>query len=209
MAILGRVRRLNEFFYRLRWGRLEERRRRGLMRLNELLSVTQFADKYWIIMCLLLGCIRDGAPIPWDRDSDFGFLDRDLSQFLSAMRMLRGEGFNLRPPQVNNDGRTTKWTLKFQGVKYEFFLFDRKGAKIRWHYHRRKPPLEVVIEVPAHGLAGYDLYGKRWQVPNSAEDILTQMYGDWRTPNPGYLYWRDCRAIVERYPWTGERRPPD
>ena len=29
------------------------------------------------------------------------------------------------------------------------------------------------------------------------------------TPDPDYLYWRDCRAIVERYPWTGERRPPE
>ena len=41
------------------------------------------------------------------------------------------------------------------------------------------------------------------------EDVLTRIYGDWRKPNSGYRYWRDCRASVERYPWTGERRPPD
>ena len=203
------MRRANEFFYRLRWGKLEERRRRGLVRLHELLARTAFADKYWMIMGLLLGCMRDGAPIAWDRDSDFGFMDRDLPLFLSAVRMLRGEGYNLRPPQVNNDGRTTMWTLKYEAVRYDFFLFDRSGANIRWYSHQRKPPLEMVNEVPAHGLAGHELYGKRWQVPNNAEDVLTQIYGDWRTPNPGYLYWRDCRAIVERYPWTGERRPPD
>ena len=49
------MRRLNEFFYRLRWGNLEERRRRGLIRLDDLLSRTPLADKYWMIMGLLLG----------------------------------------------------------------------------------------------------------------------------------------------------------
>jgi hypothetical protein len=203
------VHRVNEFFYRLRWGRLEERRRRGLIRLHGLLAATPFGDRYWMIMGLLLGCMRDGAPISWDRDSDFGFHDRDLPQFLAAMQMLRAHGYNLRPLQVNNDGRTTMWTLKHEAVKYDFFLFDRNGANIRWYCHQRKPPLELVNEVPAHGLAGFQLYGKRWLVPENAEDVLARIYGDWRTPNPGYVYWRDSRAIVERYPWTGERRPPD
>lgn len=203
------MRRLNEFFYRLRWGNLERRGRQGLIRLHEHLSRTPFADKYWMTLGLLLGCIRDGAPISWDRDFDFGFLDRDLPHFLAAMRKLRAAGFDLRAPQVNNDGRTTKWSLKYQGVKFEFFLFDRNGANIRWHYHKRKPPLELVNEVPAHGLVEYELYGKRWQVPNNAEDVLARIYGDWRTPNPGYVHWRDSRAIVERYPWTGEKRAPD
>lgn len=203
------MRRLNEYFYRLRWGSLDERRRRGLVRLHGLLEETPFAGRYWMIMGLLLGCLRDGAPDPRDRDSDFGFLDRDLPHFLAAVRMLRERGYNLRPPQVNNDGRTTMWTLKREAVKYDFFLFEQNGANIRWYCHQRKPPLELVNEVPAHGLAGFELYGKRWLVPENAEDVLTRIYGDWRTPNPHYVHWRDSRAIVERYPWTGERRPPD
>ena len=90
-AILPRVRRLNEFAYRLRWGKLEDRRRRGLIRLHELLSGTPFAGRYWMIMGLLLGCMRDGRPIPWDRDSDFGFMDGDLPLFLDAVRLLHIE----------------------------------------------------------------------------------------------------------------------
>ena len=118
-------------------------------------------------------------------------------------------GYNLRPPQVNNDGRTTMWTLKYEAVKYDFFLIQRNGDNFRWYSHQRKPPLELVNEVPAHGLATFVLYDRQWQVPDPAEDFLTRIYGDWRRPDPGYLYWRDSRAIVERYPWTGERRPPD
>jgi hypothetical protein len=200
------VRRLNEAVNRLRWGTLDERRKRGLVRLHDLLAECGFDGHYWMIMGLLLGCVRDGAPITWDRDADFGFLDSDLPQFLEAVRHLRAHGFQLRRPQVNNDGRTTKWALKFEAMKYEFFQFERHGGNLRWYYHRRKPPLELVNEVPAHGLARFELYGRSWQIPDDAEGVLSRIYGDWRKPDPDYVYWRDCRATVERYPWTGERR---
>jgi hypothetical protein len=203
------VRRLHEFLHRLRWGRLEERRQRGLIWLHYVLSETAFADRYWLIMGFLLGYLREGAPIAGERDSGFGFMDRDLPQFLIAARKLRASGFNLRPPQVNNDGRTTMWTFKFQGLRYDFFLFEQQGANVRWYYHKRKPRMELVNEVPAHGLAQIEMYGRRWRIPDNAHEILTRIYGDWRKPNPGFVYWRDCGAIVERYPWTGERRPPD
>lgn len=203
------MRRFNEFVYRLRWGPLEDRRRRGLIRLYDVLAGTPFAGKYWMIMGLLLGCRRDGGPIRWDRDSDFGFMDEDLPLFLAAAKTLREQGFNMRPPQVNNDGRITKWALKYQAVKYEFFQFERQGGNVRWYYHRRKPPMELINEVPAHGLTSIELYDRRWLMPDSADAILTRIYGDWRKPDPDYVYWRDCGATIDRYPWTGERRPPD
>ncbi len=203
------MRKLSEFVWRLRFGPLEERRRLALIRLYDLLADTDFHGRYWMIMGLLLGCIRDGGPIAWDRDSDFGFMHRDLPEFLAAVKKLRAHGYDLRPPQVNNDSRVTKWALKYQGVKFEFFLFDEDGGHFRWHYHKRKPPLELINEVPAHGLKEFELYGRKWLVPDSAEAILTRIYGNWRKPDPDYKYWRDSGATVDRYPWTGERRRPD
>jgi hypothetical protein len=203
------VLKLNEFISRLRWGTLDKRRRRGLMRLHDLLAGTDFHGRYWMIMGLLLGCVRDGGPIAWDRDSDFGFMDEDLPKLLGAVTLLRGHGFELRPPQVNNDGRTTKWALRREAVKYEFFLFEKQGDSLRWYYHRRKPSLELVNEVPIHGLTDFNLYGRRWLKPDNADENLTRIYGDWRRPDPNYLYWRDCGATVDRSAWTGERRPPD
>ena len=203
------MRKLNEFVFRLRWGPLEVRRQRGLMRLHDVLAATAFAGKYWMIMGLLLGWMRDGGPIRWDRDSDFGFMDEDLPHFLAAAKKLAEHGFRMRPPQVNNDGRTTKWALKYQGVKYEFFQFERHGGNLRWYYHRRKPPMELINEVPAHGFVDCQMYGRTWLMPDSAEAILNRIYGNWRKPDPDYVYWRDCGATIDRYPWTGERRPPD
>jgi len=202
------VRKLNELVSRMRWGNLESRRRRGLERLHDLLAATQLHGRYWMTMGLLLGCVREGGPIAWDRDSDFGFMDRDLSAFLSALDVLRRNGYDLRPMQLNNDGRVTKWALKREAVKFEFFMFDARGDRIRWHYHQKKPPLELVNEIPAHGLREFELYGRRWLVPDNAEEVLTRIYGNWRKPDPDYRYWRDCGATVERHPWTPVRRRP-
>jgi hypothetical protein len=200
------VRRLKELAERLLWGEPEERRRRGLVQLHELLSETSFDGKYFMTMGFLLGCVRDGAPIPWDRDFDFGFLRDDLSHFAAATEKLRARGYDLRPAQINNDGRITKWAFKLQGVKYEFFQFERHGGNVRWFYHRRKPPLELTNEVPWRGLVEQEVYGRRWLRPSNAEEVLSRIYGDWRIPNPGYVYWRDCGATLERRPWKGERR---
>jgi hypothetical protein len=203
------VRKLNEFVNRLRWGPLEVRRKHGLIKLHDVLAETSFAGRYWMIMGLLLGCMRDGGPIRWDRDADFGFMDEDLPHFLTAAGKLSDHGFAMRRSQVNNDGRITKWALKFRAVKYEFFQFEKQDGNFRWYYHRRKPAMELINEVPGHGLTTFELYGRRWLMPDTAEEILTKIYGNWRKPDPNYVYWRDCGATIDRYPWTGERRPLD
>ena len=202
------MRGLQQTIARLRWGPLEGRRQRGIERLHDILADTPLRDRYWLFLGLLLGCIRDGGPIPWDRDADFAFLDRDLPAFLEALATLRRHGYELRPMQVNNDGRTTKWALRREGFKYEFFQVDQRGDRFRWHYHRRNPPTEIVNEVPAHGFARFQLYGRSFLVPEDADGQLTLLYGNWRQPDPGYLYWRDCKAIVSSEPWRHPRRSP-
>jgi len=197
---------LKEAIAQLRWGPLQERRARGLVYLHDTLAGTAFHRKYWVVMGLLLGYMRDGGPIPWDRDVDFGFLEQDLPQLMTALEEMRRKGFSPCRLQVNNDGRITKWAVRREGVKYEFFLFEQRGDRLRWYYHRRKPAIEVVNEIAAHGLDEFELYGRRWLQPENADAYLTVLYGNWRVPDSGYKYWRDCGATVDRHPWTGERR---
>ncbi len=200
------MRKLKQAIAEWRWGPLPERRARGLVQLHDVLAGTGFHRKYWMVLGLLLGCMRDGGPIPWDRDADFAFHEKDLPAFLAAFEELRRQGFSPARVQVNNDGSITKWAVRREGVKYEFFLFAQLGNKLRWFYHCRKPRLELVNEIPVHGLDEFELYGRRWLKPDNADAWLTALYGDWRVPNPHYVYWRDCGATVDRYPWSGERR---
>lgn len=200
------MRKLNEKIAQLRWGPLGIRRERGLIHLHDTLACTGFGDKYWTIMGLLLGCMRDGVPIAWDRDADFGFLERDLPEFLAAVGELRRQGFSPCRLQINNDGRITKWALRYQAVKFEFFMFEERDDRLRWHYHSSKAGLEIVNEIAAHGLDEFELYGRRWLKPDDTDAYLTALYGDWRTPDPNYVYWRDCGVSIDRQPWIGRRR---
>jgi len=198
---------MKEAIAEFRWGPLPERRARGLAHLFDVLAVTGFQRKYWMVMGLLLGCMRDGGPIPWDRDADFGFLERDLPAFMDAFEKLKRKGFSPCRLQVNNDGRITKWAVRREGLKFEFYLFEQRGDRLRWHFHHgREPRLEIVNEIAVHGLDEFELYGRRWLKPDNAEACLAALYGDWRTPDSNYVYWRDCAATVDRYPWSGERR---
>ena len=197
---------LNDKIAELIWGPLALRRERGLVYLHDVLAQTGLNNKYWAVMGLLLGCMRDGVPIQWDRDADFGFLERDLPEFQGAIEELRNRGFSLRRLQINNDGRVTKWAVRRHAFKYEFFMFEEHGDRLRWHYHSRKAGIEVINEIPAHGLDEFTLYGRRWLKPDNADAYLTALYGDWRTPNPDYVYWRDCGVSIERSPWHGKRR---
>jgi phosphorylcholine metabolism protein LicD len=157
-------------------------------------------------MGMLLGCIRHGEPMPWDLDADFGFLEQDLKRFRQAIRALEDKDFRLRPVSVNNDGTESKWAFRYQGVKYEFYLFRTVGSRLRWYYHAQKPSIEVVNEIEAHGLSEIELYGRRWLKPEDHEGYLEALYGDWQTPDPQYCYWKDCRATIIRRPWTGVQR---
>lgn len=186
---------------------MPERRARGLVHLFDVLAGTGFHHKYWMVMGLLLGCMRNGGPIPWDRDADFGFHERDLPAFMDALGALLRKGYSPCRLQVNNDGKITKWAVRRQGLKFEFFMFEQRGDCLRWYYHHsREPRLEIVNEIPVHGLDEFELYGRRWLKPDNADACLTALYGDWRTPDPDYVYWRDCAATVDRQPWSGERR---
>lgn len=194
------MRRLKKLFYRLRWGPLEERRKRGLIRLYDTLAKTPMHGRYWMNGGLLLGCIRDGGPLPHDDDADFSFWESDRRNMLEALEVLRANGFKVRRKRPNNDGTYTKWSLRYQGVDYDFIQMDVVGDKMRWISHAGKPGLEILNEVPNHGLDEIELYGRRWMKPDDHETYLESLYGNWRQPNPNYCAWEDSQAIIAKYP---------
>ena len=53
-------------------------------------------------------------------------------------------------------------------------------------------------EIPAQGLAPFDLVGRTWQKVADHEAELTALYGDWRTPDPTWSCTEE-RSIVRRH----------
>jgi len=192
---------LRELMDRTLWGELDERRRYGLVRLFDVLAETPLHNRYWMNGGLLLGCIRMGGPLPHDDDADFSFWKADRDAFLTAAKALSANGFSERKPRYNNDGTRTKWAFRYRGVKYEFYEMEPVEDRMRWYSHARKPGLELINEVPNHGLSEFELYGRRWMKPDDHETYLRSVFGDWKTPNKNYCYWTDSQAVIARIPW--------
>jgi len=66
--------------------------------------------------------------------------------------------------------------------------------------HAGEPGLELLNEVPMHGLEELELYGRRFLKPDDHETYLEALYGDWRVPDPDYCPWEDSRAGIAKYP---------
>ena len=164
---------------------------------------TSFHNKYWMNGGFLLGCVRDGKPIPNDKDVDFSYWDTDREHLQAGLSALKEAGFQLIPPRTNNDGSVTLWSTYYQQIKYEFFEMHCVDGKMRWFSHAWKPPTELLNEVPNHGLSELEFFGCRWMKPDDHETYLESLFGDWRTPNPNYHYLTDSRAVIARSPWQG------
>ena len=185
---------------RLRWGTIPQRMERGLVRLHDTLAATPLHDRYWINGGLLLGCIRDGGPISHDDDADFSFWESDRELMVEAVRALQSNGFRLRRKRPNNDGTFSKWSMRFQGIDFDFIQMENHGATIRWISHAGALDLEMLNEVPNHGLKKLELFGRQWMIPDEPGTYLEALYGNWREPNPNYQFWHDSKAIIERRP---------
>ena len=189
-----------QVLYRKALGPLPQRRERGLKKLFDVLATTPLHDKYWMNGGLLLGCIRDGGPMEYDDDADFSFWKSDRQLMEEASKVLQANGFKLRKKRPNNDGSITTFSYRYWGVDYDFCEMYLVNEKMRWIGRAGAPNLELVNEVPNHGLEPIELYGRQWMKPDDHETYLEALYGDWRNPDPNYCSWEDSKAVIETYP---------
>lgn len=64
---------------------------KSLMELKEILD--EYNVEYWLDCGTLLGAVREGKLIPWDKDIDLGVWYRDQSKMLKAAEDFRRKGF--------------------------------------------------------------------------------------------------------------------
>jgi len=175
-----------------------------LQALHDVLEGSEMAQRYWVWAGLLLGWVREGGPIPHDRDADLGLLDDDLERLLATVPALRRAGFRPLMQYRNNAGHLSELTFRKHGAKFEFFVFSRHGDACR-SYTFGYPPdhlVEVEFEVPAQDYVEFELVGRRWLCHTDYERELELMYGDWRTPRRQWNYLTDDRSIVTSRKWN-------
>lgn len=144
---------------------------------------------WWITSGVLLGHIRDGAWIPWDRDVDLGVWPEDVA---AAREAFQDAGWPFK-----RDRDSQLWPTH-GATKVDVHAHYRDGATVYKLHGKRQ---EIRMDYPAHLFA--DLrptvyYLRRTLMPSPPEDYLEVMYGpDWLTPKREWN-WRTSPHNITR-----------
>lgn len=135
--------------------------------------------KAFLISGTLLGYLREGNFISWDKDIDVGVFTAEIkpgdieSAFRQAME------FSVRRLDFNSDRLRVDHV---NGVKVDIFphYFDESDGKV-WHDGTATRWWNSPF-----GLAEIEFLGARQYVPEDPERYLDENYGNWRIPEPNF-----------------------
>lgn len=181
---------------------LAERYAANLRLLNRTLAGTAFADCYAMFGGLLLGLARDGRPLQGDLDADFYYLDCFDSEFAQATTCLVAAGFHKHFRFRANDGEFWEHTFYKDGAKFEFFRCRRVGGSVLHYYDfvPMPPPRQQLLKYPDGPLRRFSFLDCSWLSVADVDAGLTMHYGNWRTPDPTWVWHRDPLALKIE-PW--------
>lgn len=168
---------------------------------NIIKEVLTIAPGAWLFGATLLGAIREGKIISWDRDIDLGIDSADVSD--EMLERFRAAGFTISGiyrldmpemiPYLGADalGRFGKFILKKDGVKVEMCCFT-KGLDGRHYYASGTTRFFVLEDAMIHPIVKHFFYDFEANVPKNAPLQLAFVYGDdWRTPREKWYFTPD------------------
>ena len=150
---------------------------------------------FWLIGGALLHFVRDGR-MDNDTDVDFAFWQSDQPLMLQAIEELQSVGFEKFCRFCDETDHPTEYTLKKDGVKYEFFETRKLLPLFAWNAY--DGATKYVRGTPAHGFTTVEHLGRQWRVTNNLDEYLVAVYGcDWRTPQPGWN-WQNSTCTINK-----------
>ena len=178
---------------------------RDLQLLNDVLTRTPCADRYWVWSGLLLGWAREGRVLPHDRwDADFGYAEEDEELMLVGIETLIEAGFRRGFCHRDNAGAAAEYTLIRHGARFDFFRMSPVASE--WEYHvygsEQWVPVQVTARLPRQPFVPFHFLERSWKKSADHDLELTALYGDWRTPDTKWSYL-DSGGITKREEWTG------
>jgi fukutin len=149
---------------------------------------------YWIDCGTLLGAIREGDLLAHDQDVDFGVLGTDQHQ--KILRWMQALGFRLYRAFGTVD-RGYEQSFIRNGAKVDIFYFYPDEDKLWCGTWWRKGKHLIVNEFPDHFTPPqkFDLLGEPTFVPADPERVLECRYGDWKTVQKQWRWYRDPPCI--------------
>lgn len=193
---------LYQRLYDIKWNREEKQRRKNLQKnggkiLHQLLDALGDTDlQVFAMYGTLLGLIRSRKLITHDFDIDLGLLASDpdlgsLAKWFNDRNFTLSRGFVL-------DGQLVEFSVNLHNLNIDFFAFcDSKYGYGTFTFFKDDscPPEAEIVRAarmrftPIEGIEYLESLGIRIPIPQNAERVLRESYGDdWAIPNPD---WRN------------------
>ena len=130
----------------------------------------------FLISGTLLGLIREGGIIGWDKDIDVGIFTEECPEDLEVF-FQRHKQFRLGRVDLSSDRVRA---VHRNGTAIDIFPHYPEG-ELRWHDGTATRWWNTPFGLKKMKFLGIDQY-----VPEDPEKYLDENYGDWRTPDPHF-----------------------
>lgn len=153
--------------------------------MNEIIDILESQNKKpFPAFGSLLGLVRDGKLMDYDKDADIGLYVENYQELFSLVSLICQKDYFFAPSMIKDPKESHWWnvsiTNKKTGAVVDIFFFHRldnndyagvytHNAVIKWQFK----PLT---------LTRVTLVGKEYWIPENPEAHLEEVYGDWRTP---------------------------
>lgn len=194
----------------------------NLKLLHSILEECDLLNRAWLTGGLLLGWSRSGHPLRTDlQDADFGFMASDAPLFREGFAALMDRGFTPHTRWRRNDGSTSEWSLKREGVQFDFFEYRDCGDSVEvcgyfpehstwgdWDASSGEEIMQSRLLLPCQPLVPFQLLEETWLKHADHVLELDALYGArWRAPASQFYHcrdWstgRDSPCVADRAVW--------
>ena len=147
-------------------------------------AMRKLDTQFFLAFGTLLGLVRDGKLLPFDKDTDVG-VAWDLPRKTLATSLVQ-HGFHCkRYNELSDDEHVYNFSVTHKETNLAIDLFFFKEVGDSYVTGIDSSPQAVTWTFPSFRLTQARWLGRLWWVPKNPEIFLESVYGkDWRTPDP-------------------------
>ena len=197
--------------------RVESMKKRGL---SSLFSIQTALEKeellFFVDFGTLLGFVREGKPLSWDYDMDFGLLIDDDQKWDILNKAMNNIGFE-QIKQFSYKKVITEKTYRKDDVYVDFFRHFSLGDTSCYYVYYAEKDYEYKDENQLHarmtktvkisGTKELEVEDGKVYVPNEYIKYLEDVFGaDWKVPNPNWtakptdnIFYLEEFGVLEEY----------